>query len=211
MKTKDRILITARTLFNQHGYGNVKIADIAKSMGISSGNIWYHFNNRKDMHAEITRQFISEAASRMMIRPSSGSAVYEFAELSYVLAQEVSKYRFLYRDQAEYGVHTEQTQTALPKLHKGTLNQYIAFITEIREQGAIAVKKKEIHALAENLCILLRYSPEFLRESTLSFGTEHEDEKHSFGLQCFILERFMTPNASEQFRSTLFSLLKKHP
>lgn len=46
MKTKDRILVTALSLFNQQGIAKVKLRTIAQEMGISQGNLNYHFKQR---------------------------------------------------------------------------------------------------------------------------------------------------------------------
>lgn len=43
--TKDKILETALTLFNQNGIDSVTIRHIAQEMGISHGNLQYHFGN----------------------------------------------------------------------------------------------------------------------------------------------------------------------
>ena len=208
MKTKERILLTARTLFNQHGYANVKIADIAEALEISPGNLWYHFKNRKDIHTDIASQFVLAATERMAIRPKGESIITEFAELLNILSQEVNKYRFLYRDQADYGSHVEEISNALPSIFVGTINQYISFISMLRTEGFMAIKNDDIKYLAETLATLLRYSPELLREGMISYGNDAENEKHSFELQCFLLGQLMTQSAATQFRETLFGLLE---
>ncbi|NQX92068.1 MAG: TetR family transcriptional regulator [Flavobacteriales bacterium] len=47
--TKSRILDTARIMFNIHGYSNVTIRMIASEMGISSGNLNYHYKTREEI------------------------------------------------------------------------------------------------------------------------------------------------------------------
>ena len=45
MRTKDKILVTALQLLNEHGVKSVTIRDIAAEMGISHGNLGYHYAN----------------------------------------------------------------------------------------------------------------------------------------------------------------------
>lgn len=47
--TKDVILKTALYLFNTHGLPKITLRSIAKEMGISQGNLNYHFKKREDI------------------------------------------------------------------------------------------------------------------------------------------------------------------
>lgn len=47
--TKQKILDTARTLFNDYGYNSVSLRDIAKAIGISEGNLTYHFKKKENL------------------------------------------------------------------------------------------------------------------------------------------------------------------
>lgn len=47
--TKQKILDTARALFNDYGYNSVSLRDIAKAVGISEGNLTYHFKKKEHL------------------------------------------------------------------------------------------------------------------------------------------------------------------
>lgn len=49
INTKQKILDTARTLFNDYGYNSVSLRDIAKAVGISEGNLTYHFKKKENL------------------------------------------------------------------------------------------------------------------------------------------------------------------
>lgn len=49
MKTRDRIIHSATELFNDQGERNITTNHIAAHLGISPGNLYYHFRNKEDI------------------------------------------------------------------------------------------------------------------------------------------------------------------
>lgn len=47
--TRQKILDTARELFNKYGYNSVSLRDVAKEVGISEGNLTYHFSKKEKL------------------------------------------------------------------------------------------------------------------------------------------------------------------
>lgn len=58
IKTKDRILRTSLSLFNERGLSQVTLRTIAKEMGISQGNLNYHFKKRQDIIKALYLQLV---------------------------------------------------------------------------------------------------------------------------------------------------------
>jgi AcrR family transcriptional regulator len=46
---REKILKTARELFNRHGYNEVSMRDISEELEISVGNLTYHFRKKEDL------------------------------------------------------------------------------------------------------------------------------------------------------------------
>lgn len=56
--TKEKIILTAKELFDEHGMANVRLLQIADAVGISVGNLTYHFKNK---------EYIVEAVMSMLM------------------------------------------------------------------------------------------------------------------------------------------------
>ena len=68
MNTKDKILATAIDLFNIHGTKAISTNHIAKEMGISPGNFYYHFRSKNDIIRSISDNFSNELGSVLKIQ-----------------------------------------------------------------------------------------------------------------------------------------------
>ena len=68
MKTKDKIIATAIDLFNIHGTKAISTNHIAKEMGISPGNLYYHFRSKNDIIRSISDNFSNELGSALKIQ-----------------------------------------------------------------------------------------------------------------------------------------------
>ena len=68
MKTKEKIIATSIILFNLHGTKSISTNHIAKEMGISPGNLYYHFRSKNDIIRSIANKFSNELGSVLQIK-----------------------------------------------------------------------------------------------------------------------------------------------
>ncbi len=57
MKTRDKIIHASIELFNEQGERNVTTNHIAAHLGISPGNLYYHFRNKEDIILSIYEEY----------------------------------------------------------------------------------------------------------------------------------------------------------
>jgi AcrR family transcriptional regulator len=98
MKTRDRILATALQLFNAAGTGSVSTNHIADALGISPGNLYYHFRNKEEIiRALFEQQFARWDANYAFPndRLPNLDDLQQLVRATYVTAWE---YRFMYRE-----------------------------------------------------------------------------------------------------------------
>ena len=57
VKTRDRIVAESLELFNAQGERNVTTNHIAAHLGMSPGNLYYHFRNKQAIIAELFAQY----------------------------------------------------------------------------------------------------------------------------------------------------------
>ncbi len=95
MKTKDKILLTALSLFNE---GNTQAATtnhIAAAMGISPGNLHYHYKNREAIIFRLYEQMKSKTELPPEALPATLAEVHaHFIDLARIYWE----YRFFHRE-----------------------------------------------------------------------------------------------------------------
>jgi TetR/AcrR family transcriptional repressor of nem operon len=68
-ETRQRILESARRLFNSKGFAEVSIAEIMDHAGLTHGGFYRHFRNKDELYAEAVRWFLCEEAPKPWQRP----------------------------------------------------------------------------------------------------------------------------------------------
>jgi AcrR family transcriptional regulator len=61
VRTRQRILDAAAKVFREQGYANARLSDIAELAGMQTGSLYYHFDGREELVAEILRLGIETA------------------------------------------------------------------------------------------------------------------------------------------------------
>ena len=61
-QTRERIVESARLLFNKHGFASVSIDEIMAEAGLTRGGFYSHFNAKEELYAESITQILSSQA-----------------------------------------------------------------------------------------------------------------------------------------------------
>jgi AcrR family transcriptional regulator len=97
MKTRDKIIQASIALFNEHGERNVTTNHIAAHLGISPGNLYYHFRNKEDIilsiYEEYARNLLLDTFPQVSseVKPLDAIILYMDA-----VFQMMMKFRFFY-------------------------------------------------------------------------------------------------------------------
>lgn len=208
MKTRERILKTARELFNARRFGNVTTADLAAECGISEGNLWYHFKNKRALLEALSDRFLEDVEHRLSMLPSDEANVLEcYADMLGALVSEIRRYRFLYRDQADYGEHTDRLLQRLPGIYRDTLAQFRTYLHAMVKAGLLDVPQDRLTPLATNMVIVLRYHLEFLRESGADSDIGSGAVMSAVQQHLTLFDEALTPDAKKQLSQAIDRLI----
>lgn len=123
ISTKQRILETAIRLFNEKGTKAVTTNHIAAAMGISPGNLYYHFRSREDIILAIL-DMMDECGFEAIRLIESQTALMslEALEQKFKVIQEINwRFRFFKRELPALVMHAPPLKKRFRKSHDAIL------------------------------------------------------------------------------------------
>ena len=101
--TRERILATSLRLFNEEGLASISTHRMAAELGISPGNLHYHFKSKRLIVAGLFRRF-EERLAACMDAAASVDALDDLWLSLHLAFETLNDYRFVYRD-VDYLLH----------------------------------------------------------------------------------------------------------
>ena len=101
LKTKDKIVAVAIRMFNESGIQGITSRHIAAEMGISHGNLDYHYHTKEDLILSIYDKMRQEASESYGTRRPNTTSFQHFHRMISELEEFQYRYRFFNLDVLE--------------------------------------------------------------------------------------------------------------
>jgi AcrR family transcriptional regulator len=156
-QTPERILDTSLAMFNAQGEPNVTTNHIADELGISPGNLYYHYRNKDD----IVEQLFARYEARMdqaLLAPEGRLPNLEDVWLQLHLVFECMwAYRFLYRDLVDILSRNRKLKQRFARILTRASTSAIAVLKGLAEAEIVRATPDEIRATAENVLLVATF------------------------------------------------------
>jgi len=135
VSTRRRILEASLALFNRDGVRRTTTNHIAAHLGISPGNLYYHFRNKEEIIREIFPT-VREAVHQTIVLPV-GRPVTAHDTARYHLSgiEVLWDYRFFFRDLLEIVSRDPVLAEQYRGLQQWLVEQFVALFERLIEQG----------------------------------------------------------------------------
>ena len=197
--TADRILEASRRLFNDQGYAATSLADIAAAVGISRGNLTYHFPAKRDLAMRIEEETRERfRARRATLR--SGAVADDYVEHLLFAMNLTWDIRFLLRDRGQYA---EDPNAGLPDSDMAAdSDELLELLVRMRKEGMFRRDLGiDLRVLGRSLWIVSRYWMDHLRESEGLERITWEDQERGIQHHFAILLPCLTAAARRAFEA----------
>lgn len=145
--TRERILETSLLLFNEEGLASVSTHRMAAELGISPGNLHYHFKSKRLIVAGLFRRF-EERLAACMDAAASVDALDDLWLSLHLTFETLNDYRFIYRD-VDYLLHEcPELEARAQALTARNLLCAKQLCVGLRDAGVIAANAEQVEMLA---------------------------------------------------------------
>ncbi|WP_342243684.1 TetR/AcrR family transcriptional regulator [Pseudomonas sp. OTU5201] len=163
MKTRDRILECALDLFNRNGEPNVTTLEIATELGISPGNLYYHFHGKEPLVMELFARFQDELAPLLDPPADAQLDAEDYWLFLHLIVERLSQYRFLFQDLSNLAGR-------LPKLARGMRNwlndlkrTLASLLARLKAEHQLTSDTDALGQLVEQITLTLLFSLDYQR------------------------------------------------
>ena len=185
VKTRDRILTTSLALFNSEGEAQVSTVDIAAVLGISPGNLYYHFKGKEAIIESLFGDFETElrqVLSAPIGKPLSFEDNWIFI---YIVFEEINDFRFFYEGMASILERCPALRPRLARLLTLKRSTSLAILSSLQSQKLIAFEADERDRLADRLAAHLTY---WLHYQTVTASGQTDRTRINDGVYAAVLQ-----------------------
>ena len=150
-------------LFNREGEPNVTTLEIATELGISPGNLYYHFHGKEPLVMALLERFQDELAPLLDPPEDVELGVEDYWLFLHLIVERLAQYRFLFQDLSNLAGR-------LPKLARGmrswlnALKRTLAsLLARLKARERLVSDTESLGQLVEQITLTLLFSLDYQR------------------------------------------------
>lgn len=164
-RTAERILEVTLELFNRFGEPNVSTTLISAELGISPGNLYYHYPAKDELINNLFDRY--ERSLNELLNASDNVRNVEDAWFFlHSLFEIIWQYRFLYRDLNDLLSKNRMLETQFQSVLRNKTRAVRLMLAGMSRGGAVDIDTREVERTAHCMVVLLTYwlSFEYVRD-----------------------------------------------
>ncbi len=173
-RTAQRILEAALELFNRFGEPNVSTTLVAAELGISPGNLYYHYPAKEELINRLYQGYAAELDE--LLHASRGVHDVEDAWFfMHSLFELIWRHRFLYRDLNDLLSKNRHLEAEFQRVLQDKAAAIRMLLAGLARAGHLEIDAREVGALSQSMVVVLTYwlSYEYVRNPRQALEPEH--------------------------------------
>jgi AcrR family transcriptional regulator len=155
-RTAERILEATLELFNRHGEPNVSTTAISAELGISPGNLYYHYPAKEELINKLFGRY--EASLTELLRAADDVSNVEDAWLFFhMLFELIWEYRFLYRDLNDLLSNNRRLETHFQFVLQNKTRAVRAVLDGLSRGERVRIDARDAETVSTAMVVVLTY------------------------------------------------------
>jgi len=156
-QTRERILETSLAMFNAQGEPNVTTNHIADELGISPGNLYYHFRNKDDIVEHLFARYEARIGDALLLPDGRAPNLEDIWLQLHLVFESLWHYRFLYRDLVDILARNRKLKLRFSRIMGRAAASATELLRGLAGAGVMRASADEIRALAENILLIATF------------------------------------------------------
>ncbi|OWQ44406.1 TetR family transcriptional regulator [Roseateles noduli] len=208
-RTAERILEVTLDLFNRFGEPNVSTTLISAELGISPGNLYYHYPAKDELINALFNRY-DKALSELLGAVGNVRNVEDAWLFFHMLFELIWQHRFLYRDLNDLLSKNRKLETHFQHVLEQKTQAMVGMLGGLQASGALTMQVREAVPTANAMVVLLSYwlSYEYVRDPRNALEPDRAGEALMRG--AFHVLGLLLPYLEPASRDHLFQLAGKY-
>ena len=155
-RTAERIVLATLDLFNRFGEPNVSTTLISADLGISPGNLYYHFSAKEELINALFDRYEHDL-NELLNASDSVRNVEDAWFFMHTLFELIWQYRFLYRDLNDLLSKNRKLEVHFQAVLKNKTRAVKTLLDGMSHAGAISIDSHDVEATATSMVVVLTY------------------------------------------------------
>ena len=156
-QTRERILEASLVLFNERGEPNVTTNHIADELGISPGNLYYHYRNKDDIVEQLFARYEARMDQALLVPEGRLPNLEDVWMQLHLVFECMWTFRFLYRDLVDILSRNRKLKQHFSRILNRASSSASEVLKGLAQAEILRATQDEIRATAENVLLVTTF------------------------------------------------------
>jgi AcrR family transcriptional regulator len=175
MNTKDKIIQTSMALFNQYGERVITTNHIASEMGISPGNLYYHFKNKEDILRHIFSLYRAHLQKSFTPTSKDKDVLCQLADYLSSIVELMWRFNFLYSNLTDILSRDKELKAQYLAQQEELLAQVVDVINGLKHADLITIDDSDVVEFAHLVKLTVSFWTPYLKAHTVDLNISKRD------------------------------------
>jgi AcrR family transcriptional regulator len=198
MNTKEKIIHTSISLFNENGERAITTNHIASSLGMSPGNLYYHFKNKEDIIRHIFALYRDHLSTHFKPIDKDDDAFSHLTAYLDSLFELMWRFHFFYDNLGDILSRDTDLKQAYIDFQLELLEQVRNVILGLRDKGMISIDEQDVTELAHTLKLTVSFWTPYIKARRPSGSLAEQDIYYGILKVLALFRAYSTEKSSVQ-------------